>query len=384
MTWLEAFITFLQVAAILSGAAFAALALFTDYKKDGKVTRYGRLSVVGIALSALCSLGTQWGQSKLTARRGEEAASAALAQRQQEAQRFNQQMHRLGGLATNLNQLNGASVKLNQRAEESLRQLAAVQARVGQSLFATRQIGAQNQRNTAQVLRTMWDDANRINASSLAVTVNYSCGPVTGDFPRLMDDGATMVVRVARLTDRQRAGLSPTGFHTSLLLDSGGAATFRSAEQRITVSRAPTVDGAQVDQVARFTAFQSPNLGQFSDPANWRGAVVEAIIFTYQPNLLAAAAAATPDLELGGRADVANHYDLTNVRSDDDYSLSMLDCPVQMTLVVNGRFVATAEGRIVHVNEHDEDVRGLVVVKFPIVPVDAAAFSTFGAAAARR
>ena len=384
MTWLEGLIRFLQVAAILSGAVFATLALFTEYKKDGKVTKYGRVAVVGIVLSALFSLGTQWGQSKLDSEQGQAANEKAGRQLAEEGRRFRQQMGRLNALSSNLITLGSQNLELRVRAEQSLAQLAAVQARVGESLLATRRIGAQDQRNTAQVLRTMWDDANRINASSLVVAVNYSCGPVTGDFPRLMDDGATMVVRVARLTDRQRASLSPTGFHTSLLLGSADAATFRSADQRITVSRAPTVDGAQIDQTARFTSFQSPNLGQFSDPANWRGAVVEAIIFTYQPGLLAAAAAATPDLPLGGRAEVGNHYDLSSVRNDGDYSLSMLDCPVQMTLVVNGRYVATAEGRIVHVIEHDEDVRGLLVVKFPVVPVDEAAFSTFGGGAARR
>jgi hypothetical protein len=377
MGWLEGLITFLQVAAIVSGAVFAALALFTEYKKDGRVTKYGRIAVIGIVLSALFSLGTQWGQAKLDSERTKQANDEATKQLAAEARRFRRQMSGLRSLSRDLTALNNQNRELRDRAEASLAEILSVQARVGESLTATRQIGTQERRNTATVLRTMWEDANRINASSLALTVTYRCGPVTtGEtFPLLLAENATATIRVASISPDQHAGLPNRRFSTQMLLDVETAAEFESTDQRVTVTRDRSVDGDEVNQVSYFTSFVAEDLKGFERPDRWSNVAIEVLVSGYGAPLTNAAQSL--DDALGDKEALAEHYDVSRIADNDDYRVSFLPCPVYMYLLVNGRWVATAEGRLVRVWEWDEDVRGLAVVRFPIVAGNQDAFPRF-------
>lgn len=184
--WQELVVHVLQILSILSAGAFAALALFTEYKKDGKVTTYGRIAVIGIVLSAVCSLGTRWAQSSLDADRSTKAKSDADAQRALQSRQFNAQMSnlqtmlgRLENVSNEVAAVREANAELRNGMDESLQSQRGIQGSVRRTLSATASLSRQGYESTTRLLRTMWDDSNYIRQGGIELIAMYHCD-VTG------------------------------------------------------------------------------------------------------------------------------------------------------------------------------------------------------------
>jgi hypothetical protein len=207
---LEKLVDALQVASILSAAAFAALALFTNHKQDGRITRYGRFAVLGIVLSALFSLGMQWSKDEIDRRKaadariaeaGRERAAAKAAA--DELDRYRRQMNGLSSLLGLQQVALDGTRRLVGRMQVSLRQQEAIQAQARGTLLAVEATRSQEKANTIRVLKRMWDEANRIPGSRVEVMASTHGDLSSGaDTPFLLDGAmATLML----LDDREVA-----------------------------------------------------------------------------------------------------------------------------------------------------------------------------------
>ncbi len=163
-TWVDIF----TAVSALSAAFFGMLALFTDFKKDGRITRYGRMAVIGIALSATISIGLTLLKSRIDLRKSADAENKARAQRADEATRFKAQEDALKSLA---GQMGTALTQL--RSQNVLQKNLVAKT---QDLFRTTQaLSAKQDSSTLQVLRRMWQDTNLVTPQALAAVVQISC-----------------------------------------------------------------------------------------------------------------------------------------------------------------------------------------------------------------
>lgn len=376
--WREALVDGLQIIAPTAAALFALLGLFTEYKKDGKVTRYGRLAVVGIVLSALCSLLTQWAQGGLDEERSEMAALQAAAQLRTEDVRFNRQIKLIGQQTLALGDLNTESLEIRDRLRLSLIQLGLLQTNAAHSLGATLRLENEQRASTARVLRTMWADANRITPASIQLAIGIDCGPVLGELPVVFPEGSLATIGVARPID-QPAWAAKSKLFASKLTMTGEFVALASFQATIATQRKATGDGANVYQAIVFQSFKSDGLGEFAEPEQWDGAYLDVVIVGFAPGVVAAALEAMPDYERGGKETLRETYDISKIEANDDYGVSVLPCEATGSVFVNQREVASLTGKVVQVWEGDEDVSGKVVLKFPVVQVIATAFPRFDA-----
>lgn len=181
-------IRFVGICSVLSAAIFALLGLFTEYKKDGVVTKYGRVSIIGIVLSATFSIGVSLLQSDVDRRKSEadlksSAAKAALEARRAEKER-NEQSERFRAQIASLTQLNHS---------------------MQDNIDRTRTLATRQEANTHSLLRNAWDNVNRVSDNSIAVVVKSLCvlddGSI-GAVPRLIPEGSTLTLAVTNGPDR--------------------------------------------------------------------------------------------------------------------------------------------------------------------------------------
>jgi hypothetical protein len=139
-----------------------------------------------------------------------------------------------------------------------------------------------------------------------------------------------------------------------------------SDRQTLASSSRPTVDGTAYAAIRTFTDFGG-QLGPFTDPATWNGAIMDARVVAIVPR-------ATPvqgRLEVDApflRTQFDEHYRITQADRDrwgDDYSTTPLPIRATLEILLGGRPVGRSQGLVAHLREWDEDVRGLHVVAFP-------------------
>lgn len=137
-----------------------------------------------------------------------------------------------------------------------------------------------------------------------------------------------------------------------------------SDRQDLASSSRPTVDGTAYAAIRTFTHFNG-ELGPFTDPAMWNGAMMDARVVAIVPrNAPLRLKVDAPFL----RTQFDEHYGITRAdreRWGDDYSMTPLPIRATLDLLLGERPVARSEGLVAHLREWDEDVRGLHVVAFP-------------------
>ena len=378
MDWLKIALNGLQIGSILATAGFAAFGLVSKFKDDaGKLTKAGRIALVGIGLSALLSLGTQTAKAEADRQSAARADKAHRADLDAELERYRTQSKALGELDSKQRRALQETQRIQGQAKQTLDALRIVQDRVDQSVRAVGLVGQKQDLHTARMLRTMWNDANRIDGNSIELLMqNYCLASGSEEIPRILPAGATALIRVAPKDSLKLSAVPPDSFRTDLLLPDD-AVTFSSRDQRVEVSTFRTVDTTEFKQFTRFGPFQIDRIGPFSAPDTWRNAVVEILITGEQPGLAKAVEQAAQGLIQDENA-LRHRYHISHeILSNDDYSMAGLPCSTTLYLMVNGRQLAVLEVNVVQVWEHDEDVRGLVVVKSHVSPVDSGALPQF-------
>lgn len=359
MDWLGLSFNALQVASILATAGFAAFGLFNKYKDDdGRITRPGRIAVIGIALSALLSLGTQSVKAEVDRRKAKAADEKRQAELRAQAARFAQQARQLQTLDDLQRAALDGSRNLQGRVGNTLSRLQTLQGQVSDSISAIDAVGAKQDRYTGQMLRTMWYDANRISGSRLEMRVYYECRTPPGtSLPRLFPEGSYAEVY---LQPRSRGRPELSGrFALEPALDEDNPSA-RATRQYFT--QEPVSPGQAERHSIVFAPFEghfSPELG---NPDNWRDATLEMFVWARHPDLIE---------HLGPVFRLQQPQRQFRVPSPvPPPTIPVpLPCEASFALVVNGRMIAYQEAAIYTALEAGAFRR--LVMKAPPKPVRA-------------
>jgi hypothetical protein len=363
--WRQSLIAILQVLSILAAAGFAALALLTDYKKDGRITRHGRWAVLGIVLSALLSLATQWASAAVDRDKDRRASGEKAAELVRSAARYRSQIVLLRAVIGREREAIAAVGRTQDRVSASLVQLGRLQTRVTSGIRAVRVVGEQEDRHTAHVLRTLWEDSNRVDSNSIVAGVTFTCENVRDrTLPRLLPQGLLAVFKVS---DRNPDTGSP-GSESEVLVAADSTHTDVPSER---------TDG-RYDMIESdvYSVFRG-ELRDFARIERWRGAWMTFTVAGDAPGLFAAYAAASGDRLLNHpsrrRAPAGPGERLMG---DAPEARQVIPCDASLTLFLNGRQIGHAEG-FLYESAPGSEGAGSVKLLFPPFKVEPEALPRF-------
>jgi hypothetical protein len=386
---MEFWISSVKVLSIIAAGLFGALALLTKYKNDetGKITKWGKFALGGIVFTALLSLTLQLLEtSKEAEKREEEANKAALEARKAEesakatakrledilvtAQKTSEQQEKS---LNDSNLLKSDLQKALDQQRQNLSQTEIVRGKMDESLKA-------QSNNTLGILRTIWDESNRVEAGHITVSVTYDFMRETRKTPpALLETAETLTLRALPET-KTRLPFPPNRWSSRHLLGDQGL-FLKAREQKVTKKEHRTVDGISYSQTSYFSGFDG-NMRGFSDMTLWNGAIIE-VLLTKQDPLLVPQLRESLDWNNEPRSvrfekeSFRRSYDITENLEEDDYYITPLPVHAKLVIYVRERPIATSEAILAKVWEHDEDVRNLIVAKFKLATVKNNAFPAF-------
>jgi hypothetical protein len=370
----NALVDILTAISIIAAAGFGALALFTDYKRDGKVTYFGKIAVAGILASAVISLTVNMLQGRIKASADKRAS-----------ERFSAQLKTLENLSAGLTGIQkdvGANLVTTRAAasgvDNSLKATKTVQRAMVASLRLQNMLSARTERgfeqeraNAEQVLMRMWGDANRVAPSSLEVVTAYNCGVGADPLGDLVGGRAQAELRMDRTStslkrlQAKAAGAEPDDF----ALGSVGYET--------PISLFPqTIVYQDAVPVTLFSRFISPNLGPFTELESWRGAAIE-MVATISSGDLDTAMAPFKGARGPGAAPQAAQPVPSRASPGRWHKLPCSE--VIVTFLANGRQLAQGKASLYH----DSERRGLVL-RSEVVEVSELPVPVLPASASRR
>ena len=344
--WLKIALNGLQIGSILATAGFAAFGLLSRFKDDsGRLTRAGRVALAGIGLSALLSLTTQSVKAEVDRR----AANAAAQAHQHE---LDAQLAQFEAQSEALTKLNRKQQDALTRTEKVLSDLGHVSTQVGRSIHSIELVGRQQDVHTARVLRTMWEDANRIVGERLELLVSTSCSRNQPSF-NLFDNGTAMV---SLLTPQQVDAIqsSPDGGIGVVEM----VRALYSQRQDFTGS---ANSGGNFSRT-RFSSFVSYFPNMISDPEVWRVNAVRIVLMAPFPEEHQSALPSERGMPTSVGATISAIRDVQNMET--------VPCAASVVLLANGRELIEASAPIEVI--HDRDGTSLVALFDPALPNDEA------------
>lgn len=343
MAWLgdrEFWVNLIGFASIASAAIFGLLALFTEYKKKGKVTRWGRLYAGGIALSAVFAMTSAVLQKRIAADEQAKGERRARDQRETQQTQFNTQLGHLERLNDQMQRVNAASSRL-------LTDQRILLTSAQQGMLLTSRLAAQERENNGRVIRTLWFDANRIRASSVEVEISYDCAMRAGvSQPRLLDEGDRLVLGLTPASALNDVHLPLTIFQGQSMLIQRNTTFAISARHEFSWQRR-AIDASETEAARIWTehtyryAFAG-RIGDFENPDTWRGAAVEILITaplqmpqsTFEEMFMGG---------LGGADALRERFPGTR----DVFERYAVPCGTQVYVIVNGHYVAHPDSGLV-------------------------------------
>jgi hypothetical protein len=204
---------------LIATAAFGILALVTNYRQEDRITRWGKIAAGGIIGSAILSILAGILQDRI------QAASDHAAQNDRNIQsgRFDQQIRALSSLNEETSSLNRKNVSLLDAMEQSgkvqKRIISAQRILLGnaeKSMLLTTRLTGIEKSNTGVVLKSMWDESNRVEAGKASLMVNVDCDTADGQVaPAIFASGSSAVVAVGHSGDDSIDGISRSMFSYS-------------------------------------------------------------------------------------------------------------------------------------------------------------------------
>jgi hypothetical protein len=338
--------TVLKTFSIVATGLFGALGLSTEFKnKDtGRVTKWGKLALGGIVVTAALSLALLKQEAETEAKKqADQAKQAAL---QAEAARDSAE-------ATS-----AALAKLMRAAQDNLDR---------QTEGARR-----DSENTLGVLRSIWNESNRVDASHISVAVTYTFLAEYRKEPRPLLQHAQLTLHAtSQASERRLLRLDAWSDHHLL---AGRVLAVTAREQRTVRNQYVSTDGPSFSQTSYFTGFEG-EVAELADLSRWNGALVEVLLTEGHSSLVTDLAADLIWPEEARRSQPTNEplrgyaSPTAGEEAVPDYSVMPLPVGARMTLYVKDRPVATSEAHLVKTSQHDEDVEQPIVAKFPIVRV---------------
>lgn len=254
----ERWVAILTTGSVLFAAGFGLLALFTDYKQNGKVTRWGRTAACGVVLTALLSIWLGVLKDHIASQSASVGRKIARMERKDERQRLNAQLAQLTALSSGMDTSLGKqdSQLLQQKEQNAVQQ--GLMVRTSALLRSTTVLGIQQRASTAQMLRQMWEDGYHVTGQAIQAAVAVKCSQEPAQYANIIEAGWPAML-----------SLRPAGSK-----DSSDDVTLYSFAHR---SVRGADGGDDVDEVYIFTDFMG-DLKGFSRFENWRGASVSLLI----------------------------------------------------------------------------------------------------------
>lgn len=361
---LEFLVDLIGYASIVSAAIFGMIGLFADYKVEGRTTVWGKVAAVGIVLSAVFGLTSAvLSQRAETAQRNQDRIEAEKERERAEAQ-YAGQIAQLLGINRRITGVNQTSSTLLGRMGESLaaqeRTLAAQEVLLGsarQSMLMTSGLTLQERENTLRVLRSVWDEANRITGSRFEVLLKAQCDTGAETIAPPLFANATLFVTLLdeRQAEEHDSGAELTG---SAALELLGTSLF-SFQQDNSLS----TSGAPVG-LSRFHSFMALFPDEVASPDVWRSGYFKTVVTTVAP-------ASFP----GREALLEEAARRTGDASAKAGELGELPCEAVATVFANGRMLGETSGPVQLIKERDGTL--LLGVETPAVSVEEGALPVF-------
>lgn len=348
----EQWFDIITTVSLLSAAGFGLLALLTDYKKDGSITRWGRIAAAGIVGSAILSIMSGVFNDRIDAGATAKTAVKAAVQQTREASRFNAQIARLLSLQQGMTTAN----RHNEQIIAAMRNANAVQRALGQaqavllaqsqsSLLLTAKVDSEQRASSQRVMKGLWDEANRIEAARVELIVSVDCELAEGQAaPAIFAESSTAGLIVRPASEGPFDHGNASGAHGMENLDF--KRTLFSYEP---LFRRVTIGGGQT--VIFFRSFLSFNPESVADPEVWRDGSIWIFI-----------SGAAPD----GLEKV--RWRESTIGGDK----ALLPCSAGMLMTINGRMLGSANGRLT-IDRDDEGtlttrVEGEMAVEKDVFP----------------
>ena len=382
---MDLWISGMKVVSIVASGAFGMLGLLTKYKEGDRMTRWGRIALGGIVFSAVLSLSLQLLQTaKETAKQQAEAARSAIEARKAEeaARATSKQLKDILTTAQTTSDQQSKNLAEAQvitgKMDTSLKTQGDVLAGNREILSGVGEGARRDVRNTIGILRTIWDESNRIEAKQMTIAITYTFSrEVNKPPPGLFENGETLSIRAVSKNSAGSLRYPLNRWSSRHLLDSREL-VLNAKEQKITRQEHFSVDGISYEQTSYFSGFEG-DIKKFFVMTNWNGALLEVHLTKQDPSLIAKLKASldwkpehASDLE-----DLKREYDVAADLEEYDYRVTPLPIHARLVVYVRERPIARSDAVLVSVWEHDEDVRGLVVAKFKIAKVGDRTFPEF-------
>lgn len=369
----ERWVAILTIGSVLFAMGFGLLALFTNYKQDGKVTRWGRVAAGGIALTALISIMLGVLKDRVEAQKNSERRQQADIERTEQKTRFDRQSEAFARLTDQMSaSLTTQGLQLTEQKRQNGTQQALVTRTTallqGTSALRTAQAGS-----TLQLLRHMWNNANWVSPNSISVMVLLSC--------RTPSDRPSSHL----LEGNWVANLEVLPFETAYHLGTESIGLSSLSQQGPIVDPQASTD--ETGEIAIFSSFISEEgLGvseRLSSPEYWRGKKVRIDILGPDEGRIKALYE-----HLGSPVPQARAVQDTEGLGGSSYSGQEMATPIDVCtalvfLRINDRAVAMGEAHIFAVSSppgtpnagHQRDV---VAISMPLTDVLSSGLPRFG------
>jgi len=337
MTWSwQLLLSLITIATAVIAAGFGILGLTTKYKEeDGRLTRYGRIAVCGVVVSAFFAISSQaikdrmaYEQSEKAKEDAEAARKNAVAEQARQQKEYKDQIDELVKANKSLLALQGDMTTALETGTTNIQRSESIL----QSTIALRE---QQRRSSHRMLRSIWDSANRVSGGEVVLMLGLNCKPGTNVWSlRNLFNGALASVRVADGRLASAAGDVATGlvFH-ALPQDFELVASHNET----TVHKKQDSGGGRVEQTIQFGPFFGyGELGNYALIERWGGAAAQ---FRVEKRDLSMEELRDAFGALGTEEPVA---------SSNDGFLYPIPCTVQFHLSVNGLMLAAPIGTLVY------------------------------------
>lgn len=252
-------VNFLTKGALVATAGFGLLALLTDYKKDGRITKWGRVAAGGIVVSAMLSIATGIFQDRIKA--ASDAAEAA--HRKDLNDDLGAQLEALRKLGQDSRMIEQSMVQANARQASIIKLQNSLLDRAEQSMLLTARLSSEGNTNTGRVLKGMWGEANRIDGKKIKLFAAIDCRrEIDPEISYIFQKGAVATIYFSKRAKAAARGISQVSDNST----DQEAIALESSDMTF-----PEIRGTgTVSQFNNFYELSRNSIAKISNPVLWR------------------------------------------------------------------------------------------------------------------
>jgi hypothetical protein len=230
------------------------------------------------------------------------------------------------------------------------------------------------------LLRTLWEQTNRVNPADFSVSVTYRPeGEPKGSVPIILNNNWELALRAVPPTVKPTLRKPSFWGWSSEPALGDDHLSLKANSQVITIRSWSSSDAPSVEQFSRFGDFTGETKG-FAYSTDLNGATLELLLRGHTPYLaqqLASVFSTGLDPKEWAASRDKRIRQLFALPDDTgDLALHAVPVAAQATVLFQNRQVAVMSTSLIAAREWDEDVRGLIVGKFPVAHLENA-FAAF-------